>query len=300
MTLKDLPVGWIGVGKMGLPMAGHLVTAGCTVRAYDTVPARLALLSGAQAAGSLADAARGASVVFSSLPDDAALRAVALSPEGALAAMAPGSLYIDTSTVSPSLSAEVAAEAARRGVRHLRVTVSGNNHFAEAATLTVFASGAKADFDAVQPLLARFGPVQMYVGEAEQARTIKLVINLMIAVTSGMLAEALALGGKGGLAWDTMLEAISASAVGSPIVKSKAKELAARDFTPTFTPAQLGKDLDLMLDAAREWNVPLTMTAHMRQLMQAVIASGRGGEDYVAVVKLLEDMAGITPRKDVG
>lgn len=286
-------VGWIGVGKMGLPMAGHLLDAGHAVLAYDVVAQQVAALKGARGAASVADVARGAPIVFSSLPHDAALRAVALGPEGVIAHATPGALFIDTSTVSPAVSAEVAQAAAARGVRYLRVTVSGNNHMAAKAALTVMASGPKTAFDEVAPLLGCFGPNVFHVGDAEQARVLKLVINLMIAGTGAMLSEALALGRRGGLEWAQMLDIVGASAVGSPIVKAKSVELKRRDFTPTFTCVQMQKDLDLILGAGKALGVAMPVTGTIAQLMQACIGMGDADDDYIATVKLIERLSGL-------
>jgi 3-hydroxyisobutyrate dehydrogenase len=155
-----MKLGWVGVGKMGLPMASHLLAAGHEVTACDAVPAALqaAVRRGARAAQTPAAAAREAEVIFSSIPDDAALRAVALPEAGVLAGARPGSVYVDTSTVSAAASAEVAAAAAAKRVHYLRVTLSGNNKMAEAKALTVIASGEQAVYERCRPLLALFGP----------------------------------------------------------------------------------------------------------------------------------------------
>jgi 3-hydroxyisobutyrate dehydrogenase len=288
-------VGWIGVGKMGLPMARHLLASGHTVLAYDVVADHVAALKeqGAERAASVGEVARRAPIVFSSLPHDAALRAVALGPDGVIANAAPGALFIDTSTVSPAVSADVAEAAAARGVRYLRVTVSGNNHMAARAALTVMASGPRAAYDEVKPLLDCFGPNVFHVGEAEQARVLKLVINLMIAGTGAMLSEALALGRRGGLEWAQMLHIVAASAVGSPIVKAKSVELEKRDFTPTFTCVQMQKDIDLILGAGKELGVAMPVTAVVAQLMQSCIGMGDADDDYIATVKLIERLSGL-------
>ena len=290
-----LDVGWLGVGKLGLPMAGHLLRAGHRVRAYDPAPGNAERLQpgGARVAGSIAEACVGAQLVFSSLPDDSALEAAACGPGGALASMAPGALYVDTSTVSPAASMRVADRARERGVGYLRCAVSGNPVVAQAAQLTVFASGAKDDFERARPLLATFGAKVFHVGDAEQARTMKLVVNLMIAVSAGMLAEALALGEKGGLDWAQMLEVIGGSAVGSPMVNYKVPPLAARDYSSTFSCRQMAKDLDLILGAASLYGAPAPLAAQLRQTYSALIARGLGDDDYIATEKLAEELAGI-------
>ena len=289
-------VHFIGVGKMGLPMALHFKAAGHSVSVSDTSDERLQL-AGAQGLAVVAgDAAVAqtmarADVVFSSLPHDAALLSV--TTQVALAAR-HGAVYVDTSTVSQQASAEAAQVLSVAGVQYVRATVSGNSKMAEAAQLTVMASGPRAAYDAVLPLLKRLGASQFYLGDGEQARLMKLVVNLMIAQTSAMLSEGLALGRKGGLGWHDMWQVLGASAVASPILKAKAVQLAERDFTPTFTVHQMIKDLDLILGAAEAVHAPLPQTALTHQLMHAAVAQGDGLEDYAAIIKSVERSAGLS------
>lgn len=285
----------IGVGKMGLPMARHLAAAGHSVTVSDPSLERcqLARAHGLEVSTSPAAALAAAEVVLSSLPNDAALLAVAAQ----VAAHAHvGAIYVDTSTVSLQASAEAAQALAAKGVLYLRCTVSGNNKMAEAAQLTVMASGPRAAYTTVLPLLRTLGPNQFYLGEAEQARLMKLVVNLMIAQTSAMLAEALTLGRKGGLAWRDMWQVLTASAVASPIVKAKAVQLSERDFRPTFTVEQMIKDLDLILNAGETHDVPLMQTAMTHQLMCAAVVQGDALDDYAAIIKVVERGAGIPDR----
>lgn len=287
-----MKIHFCGVGKMGLPMAAHLARAGHALTVSDPCAQRreLAQAQGLAVAADLPAALAGAGVVFSSLPNDEALRAVAAQ---VAAAARPGTIFVDTSTVSPQASAEAARVLAQRDVACLRVTVSGNNKMAEAAQLTVMASGPRATYDAVLPLLQTFGPNHFYLGEAEQARLMKLVVNLMIAQTSAMLAEALTLGRKGGLDWQAMWQVLGSSAVASPIVKAKAVQLSQRDFTPTFTVEQMIKDLDLILGAGAAHNVPLLQTAMTQKLMHAAVVQGDALDDYAAIIKVVERGAGL-------
>ena len=288
-----MKVHFIGVGKMGLPMAGHLRTAGHEVTVQDPEPQRLALAR-AQDLEAVAsdDGIRAAEAVFSSLPHDPALLAVG----GLVASHASrGLIYVDTSTVSPQASAAVAALLAPAGVQYLRCTVSGNNKMAEAAQLTMMVSGPRSAYDKLLPLLSTFGPNRFYLGEGEQARLMKLVVNLMIAQTSAMLAEALTLGRKGGLDWQDMWQVLGASAVASPILKAKAVQLARRDFTPTFSVEQMLKDIGLILDVGATSDVPLPQTAMTQQLMRSAMAQGDGQQDYAAIIKTAERGAGLAP-----
>ncbi len=281
----------LGVGKMGLPMATHLLAAGHDVSVSDPSPERLALAraAGLQVAepGAMAQAA----FIVSSLPHDGALLSVAaqVARHGQR-----GAVYIDTSTVSPAASAQAAELLAAPGIAYLRTTVSGNNKMAEAAQLTVMASGPRAAYDAALPLISTWGPNRFYLGDAEQARLMKLVVNLLIAQTSAMLAEGLTLGRKGGLDWKDMWQVLGASAVGSPILKAKSVQLSQRDFTPTFTVEQMLKDLDLILGAGQAVHAPLLQTAMTRQLMHAAVAQGDALDDYAAIIKAVERSAGLS------
>jgi 3-hydroxyisobutyrate dehydrogenase len=283
-------VGWVGVGKMGLPMASHLLAAGHAVTACDSAASAVQALvaRGARIAESPAAAARDAEVVFSSIPDDAALRAVA---KGVFAAARSGTVYVDTSTVSPEASADVAAAASAKGVHYLRVCVSGNNKMAEAKALTVIASGDKVVYEKCQPLLAEFGPTQYYVGEAEQARTLKLAINLMVYATVGGLAEALVLGERGGVDWEQMLDVMAASAIGSPLLKNKSADLKKRDYSATFSCLQARKDLALINGAAAASAIPAPLAAELARLIEECIAHGSADEDYAAMIKAVRRRA---------
>jgi 3-hydroxyisobutyrate dehydrogenase len=275
---------------MGLPMAGHLLAAGHQVTACDLMPTlvQAVVARGARVAASPAAAAREAEVVFSSIPDDSALRTVALSEAGVLAGARPGTVYVDTSTVSAEASAEVAAAAAAKSVHYLRVTVSGNNKMAQSQALTIIASGERAVYERCRPLLALFGTQQYYVGEAEQARTLKLAINLMVYATVGGLAEALVLGERGGLDWAQMLDVMAASAVGSPLLKAKSNDLKKRDFSPTFTCLQARKDLKLIAGAAAAGSIAAPLARVLAQMIEDCIANGSAEEDYAAMIKVVE------------
>lgn len=285
-------IAMIGAGKMGLPMARHLAAGGHTVWVYDRGEAAQA---GVRSAGlalkdSLQAALAGAEVVISSLPHDSAYLAVA---DEVARHAAASTIYVDTSTVSLQASAAAAAACAARGIAHVRATVSGNNKMADMAQLTVMASGPADAYARVKPLLQTFGPTQFYVGGEDQARLMKLIVNLMIAATSGMLSEALILGEKGGLDWRQMWDVIGASAVGSPILKAKAVQLRERDYTPTFTVDQMQKDVGLILDAGAQFHVPLALTASVGQMLHAAAAQGDAELDYAAVIRVAARGAGI-------
>ncbi len=186
-----------------------------------------------------------------------------------------------------------AAQAA--GVQYLRAPVSGTPVQAQARALTTIVSGPADAFEAARPLLALWGQRIHYVGTADQARSMKLVLNLMVAATAAMMGEALALGSKGGIAWDDMLDVMESSALASPLLKVKAASLRERDFRPLFSCEQMAKDLRLILAAGSDASVPLPLAALASQLNTTSIAQGRGALDYIASVLTAEAMAGTGP-----
>jgi len=289
-------IGWIGAGRMGVPMAGFILKAGYPVTVFSRNPARRGKLvaQGAQEAASVLECVREAQIVFASVADDAALREVALGPDGALANARRGTIFADTSTVSAEASALVGDEAQRRGIDYLRAPISGNAASAVTGDVTVLVSGPQPAWEVIKPVLGAFSKAQIYLGEGERARYMKLVINALVVNTAQALAEALALGRKAGLPWDTMLDTIAASTIGSPWLKVKSELLKVRDFTPTMTTRLILKDLDLMLAAARAHDVPMPLIALTRQVMQAAVGVGFADEDYMAIVKLAEQQAGLS------
>ena len=164
---------------------------------------------------------------------------------------------------------------------------------AEAASLVILCSGPTTTYEHCLSLLELLGSKVFYIGEDEQARYLKLCINTMVGISSSMIGEALAFGKAGGLDWNTMIDVISSSAVGSPIFNYKKETLKKRDFTPAFTARQMAKDFDLALDTANLKNIPMPITSTVRQHWSAMIGTGRGELDYFAYVELIEELAGI-------
>jgi 3-hydroxyisobutyrate dehydrogenase-like beta-hydroxyacid dehydrogenase len=295
MTAASNDIAWIGLGKMGLPMSALVAKAGYAVTAFDRSETQLVAArgQGIYVAGSATEAVSGRTVAITSLPDDAALRAVMLGPQGLVQVMAPKSILIETSTVSAEVSAEVATAASARDVAYLRAPVSGNASIVHTGALTCFVSGPRDAFDAIKPLLATFTRVQTYLGASEEARYAKLAVNLMIAASAAMMAESLALARKGGVAWQDILGVFDDSAIASPMVKYKTAPLRSRDFEPTFSCRQMAKDLDLILAAGHAIGVPLQLTAQVRETYAALIAHGDGETDFISTVRHLERLSAL-------
>ncbi|MEL7895661.1 NAD(P)-dependent oxidoreductase [Vreelandella neptunia] len=288
-------VAWVGLGKLGLPMAARIIQSGTAVHGFDLSTERLALAEkiGVTPHQQLASAVADCGMVFVSIPDDRALINLCLESGELVRHMIPGSILIETSTVSVEASARVAEAAKARGIEYLRSPVSGNPVAAEAGTLSAMVSGPRDALATAKPVFDAFTKAQYWLGDEEQARVAKLAINLMIAVSAGMMSEALTLARKGNIEWDAMLELISDSAVGSPMVKYKVPPLLERDFTSTFSAAQMAKDLDLILDCAHGSGVSTPLAAQMREAYTALIATGHGDDDYIATVHHTERLSGL-------
>lgn len=301
MTIFTGTLGFVGLGKMGWPMFRRLKdgVANSLFVEIDDVRATAAATLGASRVtgpGGLAPV----DVLVSSLPDDRALVTALAGGNGLLSGLRRGAILVETSTVSPTASRAVAEAATARGVAYLRAPVSGTNVTAEQGQLSMLVSGPAEPLERLRPLLSRVAQAIRHVGDEEQARYLKLAINAMVANTATMFAEALALGRRGGIEWDVLLDAFAESAVASPLVRYKAPPLKSRDFTAAFDCRQMAKDMDLIMSAARENDVPMPATALTQQTYRALIARGLGAEDYIATVKLAEELSGLDPPSRTG
>ena len=292
---KKETIGWIGLGKMGIPMATNLVKAGYKVAVFNRTKSKAqeVIDMGATYVDSMPELATQSDVIISMIADDTALKAVSIGEGGAFEGIKSGSIYIDMSTVSPTASAEVAKAAASKGVSYLRAPVSGSTALATAGTLMILASGPKEAFEGCTEIFEAMGKISLHVGTSEEARFLKLTLNMMVGLTAAMVGEALTFGKRGGMDWSQMIDIVCNSVVGSPLVNYKAQALKDRNFTPAFTAAQMAKDFDIALETARSMDLPMPTTSMMRQNLSAMKANGKGELDFFAYVTLLEQMAGL-------
>lgn len=288
-------VGFIGLGNMGQPMAGRILGAGFPLTIWNRTPAKTTDLAkkGAKVAGSPKEVAAQSDIFISMIFDGPALEAITFGESGVLAGAKAGSVFIDMSTVDPQSSSHVAKAVEAKGVKMLRAPVSGSTVLASSGTLTIFASGDKGAFDRCQPVFAAVGQKIFHVGTGDEARYLKIIINMMVGTTCQVLAEALTLGKKAGLEWKQMLDIISNSVVGSPFVNYKAGPIKDRIFKPAFTASGMVKDFDLALSAGSQLGVALPTVALVRQLFGMLKATGRGELDLSGLILLMEELAGI-------
>ncbi len=290
-------IGWIGAGKMGLPICKRLHAAGFEVTALARSADRARELQGAglQTASSIADIAAVSDIVFASISDDKALHDVVFV-SGLSDAMKAGATFIDISTVSPAISAEVAEKLTAKKINYLRSPVSGSTGMAEAGTLTAMVSGEQVAFDAMPAVFAAFTKKAFYLGDGEEARYLKLAVNSMVAATSALLGEALAFGKKGGLSHAAMLEVITQSAVASPLIGYKKDMIISGDYEPAATLNMLAKDVDLLLATASTHGVDLPINKNISDVYQQAMGQGLGEKDFFVLVQEAERLASISKK----
>lgn len=280
-------MGLIGLGNMGTAFGERLLAAGYDLVVHNRSPEKAEPLAarGAAVADSPAGLAAVVDVVLTSLADDEALEAVA----GPVAAAArPGTIYADTSTVSPAASERVAARMAAASVPYLRAPVSGNPSVVRAGNLSCIVSGPREALERAEPVLRALGPTIHYVGTGEQARIVKLAVNLVIGGLAQLMAEALVLAEASGVSRAALLETMADSAAGAPFVKYKTEPILRDDYTATFTTSLMEKDLDLVLEAAEAAGVRLPVTRELKAILRSAIEAGYGDDDFMALFPHLQ------------
>jgi 3-hydroxyisobutyrate dehydrogenase len=278
-------IGWIGTGRMGYQLALRLLGAGYDVAACNRTRAKAEPLAehGAGIVDNPADLA-GRDIVCVMVAADADLEAVISGPRGLLTAAARPKIVIDSSTVSADGSARVRAAVEAAGTQFLAAPVSGNPKVVGAGKLTVAASGPRAVFDEVEPLLAAWGRGVTYVGEGDVARLVKIAHNVFLGVVAESLAEITVLAERGGVSRSAFLEFLNESVLGSTFSRYKSPALVNLDFHPTFTSTLLRKDLQLGLSAGRELGVPMPLAAAADMLVAETVGAGHGEDDFATVV----------------
>ncbi len=291
-------LGFIGVGNMGGPMAGHVIAAGHDVGVYDLQPASIAPLveAGGRRCASPGEAADGAEAVLLSLPMPADVEAIVAGPGGLFETMSPGAVILDLTTSSPAVSRRLAAEATERGFSFLDAPVSGGVGGARKGTLAVMVGGPLEVFEAFEPILATFAAKVVHCGDVGAGNVVK-VINNMLAFTN-MLAttEALLLGAKAGVDPKILREVVQASSGASFVWDGGTRAILRDRLAPTFNNTLASKDIGLAVDLARELQVPVPMGEHTKSLLNHYRDNGFGAEDVLATVKALEEQADFVVR----
>jgi len=285
----------LGLGHMGRPIADRLLDAGHEVAVWNRAAAVADPFRdrGARVLSSPAEAWDHGDVAITMLANDAAAEAVLSGPDGLFCAGDDGRTVVEMSTISPTSSAALAAQAESVQVTFVRAPVTGNPSVVVAGNLGIIVSGPSEAYERLESLLRDVGPNHFVVGEADEARVVKLALNLVIGGTSQLIAEALVMAEANGIDRAEMLHVMGGSAIGSPFVKYKTEALIADDYESTFTAVGLHKDLALALATANASGVPLPVTALVQQLVQGCIGEGMGDDDMMVLLPRLRREAGL-------
>lgn len=297
---SKVKIGLIGLGLMGRPMGMNLLKAGHPLRVWNRTASRAEELvaAGATLAKSPREAAAGADVVITMVSDPPALEEVlwgsnAKSSDGtgvsredaALPALKSGSIYIDSSTVSPDLARKIAAACAEKGVRFLDAPVTGGDWGAKKGELVFMIGGEAATLKEVEPILGVMGKRWFLLGANGAGQTIKLAMNSILALQIEALAEALALVTAAGLKGESLIEVMQSSMARSGVMDVKAPNLLKGEYAPSFPLRLMYKDISLALDLAKELGVNLPAATAARETYGSVKAATKEDLDYSAVMK---------------
>jgi 3-hydroxyisobutyrate dehydrogenase len=294
-------IGFIGLGNMGGPMALNVLKAGHTLVVHDIRREMAAphLRQGATWAETPKAVAQASELIFTSLPGPREVEAVALGPDGILEGAAPGAIYVDLSTSSPSLIRRIHGRFRERGIHVLDAPVSGGVTGARAATLAVMVGGEEALYQRIKPVLEAIGDKVTYIGEIGCGTIAKIVHNMVSLCSRVAIAEGLTLGVKAGVSPQALLDALRRSAFGQghALKETIPNTVFKGDFdTVSFALKLSRKDLGLAIELAREYHVPMMVAALVEQQMEEALQRGWGDRDSSAIFCLQEERAGVQVR----
>lgn len=288
-------VGFIGLGIMGLPMAGHILKSGYPLTVYNRTRSKTASLeaAGAAVAASPREVAANSRMIITMVSDSPDVEAVVAGPEGVLEGIRPGSVVMDMSTISPQVERELDEQLRSKGCALVDAPVSGGDVGAQNATLAIMAGGDREAFDRAVPIFETMGKTITYCGPVGSGQLTKLCNQILVAVTLMGVSEALVFAGKNGLDQGVMIEAVKGGAAGSWQLSNLAPRVVNRDFAPGFMVDLIQKDLRLVMESGAAAQAALPASSLVNQLFRTSQARGEGLEGTQALVKVLEQLAGL-------
>ncbi len=285
-------IGFIGLGIMGRPMAGHLLAGGHAVFAYDINPVPTDLLAaGATACASSAEAARHADTIILMVPDTPHVEAALFGPGGVAEGLSPGKTVVDMSSISPIATKEFAARINALGCDYLDAPVSGGDVGAKAASLTIMVGGPEAAFAKVEPVFKLMGKNITLVGGNGDGQTTKVANQIIVALTIEAVGEALLFASKAGADPARVRQALMGGFANSRILEVHGERMVKRNFAPGFRIELHQKDLNLALSGAKSLGISLPNTATCQELFNAATAAGGKAWDHSGMVRVLEMLA---------
>ncbi len=283
-------VGQIGLGLIGKPMAMNIAKAGFPLMVWNRTRAKAEDLAkvGAKVASSPRELAAGSDILLTVVSDPPALEEVLWGADGALLALRRGSIYVDSSTVAPALARRIAKACAERGIEFIDAPVTGGTWGAEKGELVFMVGGESATLKRVEPVLAAMGKRWLHMGGHGAGQTVKLAMNLILALEVDALAEAVALVGGAGIPAERLIEVLQSSMGRAAVLDVKAPMILERKYTPSFPLRLMHKDLGLALELANQLGVPLPTTAAAREIYSAVRGAAKEDLDYAAIARFWE------------
>lgn len=295
-NLSNNTIGWVGMGRMGYPMAERLAKAGCDLEVWNRTKSKAKPLTeyGAKVVENLSDLGK-RDIVFSMVSTSADVEDVILGQAGVLSGDSTPKIFVECSSISVEASAKIRKEVESRGAQYLASPVSGNGKCVKASKLALVTSGPRDIYELVRPyqqVIAGLGVT--YVGEGELARTMKICHNVYLGVVTQSLSELTILAQRAGVPRHVFLEFINNSVMGSIFSKYKSPGWVNQDYTTTFTPELMRKDMDLGLSLAREYEVPMPAATVTRDVIQQSMGHGnRGDMDFSVVLNYMANCSGM-------
>jgi len=288
-------IGWIGLGNMGIPMASNLLAAGFDLYVWNRTPDKAAplLALGAKQSATLAQLVDECDILFTMVSDDDAVKAIYTGANGLLSAAVKGKLAVDMSTIAPDTSRFLAEQAKKVGLHFLDAPVSGSVGPAKEGTLVIMVGGQQADYEEAKPMLDKLGKVALHLGPNGSGTSAKLAINLLLGITVQGVSETLLFARSLGIRSEQMLNIISESAVGTPLIRGKAASILADDFPAAFALKHMAKDLRLAKEAGVSTPLADTANASYRQALEG----GLGEMDLMAIIRHLEQKKEVVATK---
>lgn len=283
-------VGFIGLGLMGRPMAANLLKAGFPVTVWNRTAARMQPLveQGARAAANPAEAAAASDVLITIVSDPPALEQVLWGKDGALAGLRKGSVLVDSSTVSPELARRIAAACGERGIEFLDAPVTGGTWGAEKGELTIMVGGPAEALKRVEPIFSAIAKRWIHLGPNGAGQTVKLAMNLLLALEVDALVEALTLATAGGVPGERLVEVLQSSMGRAPVLDVKAPLILNHSFAPSFPLRLMHKDLTLALELAKQVKVSLPVGTAAREVFDKTLRGAREDVDFAAIARYYE------------
>jgi len=289
-------LGFVGLGVMGGQMVNRLLSKGHTVTGYNRTrsKAQWLIVKGMEWGDSPRAVAAGADVTFAMVTNSAAITSVTEGPDGLLAGLSKGKIFVDISTVSPNVSRALAAKVREKGADMVDSPVSGSVITLQQGKLSVMVGGRRETFERVQPLLLDIGPKVTYVGDNGLALAMKIAVNLSLAVQMMAFSEGVLLAEKSGIARETAVDVLTHSAVASPMIQYRGPFVLQQPEEAWFDVNMMQKDMLLALELGRQLDVPLPTTAVSNEFLTAARGMGMAKLDFAVVFDVLARMSGIS------